>query len=353
MPTTSDPEKAYVKKYKINDILNELFLSLKEKKPDDPINFAYNHFKSKMPPEAVNTNEPNLLTRLFNKQQDVLNTSHTTKASSLRVLSTLQIVSKVDRVLAQNMHKETSEDLLENEMIVNYTSGKNETETESKKVFKYKNAMDRKVVQNRHRKDLEKLLNDEIAKKFEQKTVETDSTTINRAKPEDYELLFDELKIDDGSKFYRPVKDELNKVKERKIENKAGNMNRMSRFLSFAAPASPRAIFVCEICGKAQLEGLPKEKEEKTDKEALNGLLSHINPVIGKQGINEIPDEEKLKLSQAANNIFDLLHLSDKKDVILDGPVTVKDTARTNGTNGDDDFIESASQVSGPVILIF
>lgn len=56
------------------------------------------------------------------------------------------------------------------------------------------------------------------------------------------------------------------------------------------------------------------------------------------------------KLADAKNNIFDLLRLNDDTKLEDLAPMTKKDTTRTARTNDDDDFIESASQVSGPVI---
>lgn len=62
------------------------------------------------------------------------------------------------------------------------------------------------------------------------------------------------------------------------------------------------------------------------------------------------------KMTEAANNIFDLLQLGKGKSPAVQKstelrPLTKKDTARSVGSavNDDDDFIESASQVSGPV----
>ena len=50
MPTENEStEKAYVKKHKLNQTLNELFLALTQNKPENPIEFAINHFQSKLP----------------------------------------------------------------------------------------------------------------------------------------------------------------------------------------------------------------------------------------------------------------------------------------------------------------
>ena len=41
MPTENEiTEKAYVKKHKLNQTLNELFLALTQNKPENPIEFA-------------------------------------------------------------------------------------------------------------------------------------------------------------------------------------------------------------------------------------------------------------------------------------------------------------------------
>ena len=50
MPT--EEEKAYVKKYKINTLLNELYTVLTQNKPDDPIQFTVNHFEAKLTPKS-------------------------------------------------------------------------------------------------------------------------------------------------------------------------------------------------------------------------------------------------------------------------------------------------------------
>jgi hypothetical protein len=50
MPTENEiTEKAYVKKHKLNQTLNELFLALTQNKPENPIEFAKKHFESKLP----------------------------------------------------------------------------------------------------------------------------------------------------------------------------------------------------------------------------------------------------------------------------------------------------------------
>lgn len=45
----SDVDKVYVKKHKINDMLNELYTELTSQKPDDPVLFAMKHFEKKLP----------------------------------------------------------------------------------------------------------------------------------------------------------------------------------------------------------------------------------------------------------------------------------------------------------------
>jgi hypothetical protein len=50
MPT-DDPDKLYVKKHKINGLLNDLYTTLTQNKPDDPIEFCIKHFEAKLDPE--------------------------------------------------------------------------------------------------------------------------------------------------------------------------------------------------------------------------------------------------------------------------------------------------------------
>ena len=44
-------DKAYVKKHKINDLLNDLFVSITKEKPENPIEFCHKFFEDKLPPE--------------------------------------------------------------------------------------------------------------------------------------------------------------------------------------------------------------------------------------------------------------------------------------------------------------
>ena len=43
-------DKVYVKKFKINDMLNDLFMALNENKPEHPVEFAIKHLENKLPP---------------------------------------------------------------------------------------------------------------------------------------------------------------------------------------------------------------------------------------------------------------------------------------------------------------
>ena len=49
MPTDV-ADKSYIKKHKLNDLLNELYLALTQNKPDSPVEFAIKHFQAKLPP---------------------------------------------------------------------------------------------------------------------------------------------------------------------------------------------------------------------------------------------------------------------------------------------------------------
>ena len=54
MPET---EKSYVKKYKINDMLNDLFTALSQNKPENPLEFAIKHLESKLPSKSDSNEE--------------------------------------------------------------------------------------------------------------------------------------------------------------------------------------------------------------------------------------------------------------------------------------------------------
>lgn len=51
MSSGKDLDKLYVKKHKLNDLLNDLYLTLTKEKPENPIVFAIEHLKSKLPQE--------------------------------------------------------------------------------------------------------------------------------------------------------------------------------------------------------------------------------------------------------------------------------------------------------------
>lgn len=56
-----DIDKAYVKKHKINDMLNELFSELNSNKPENPVEFAMKHFEAKLPPKTSSSRRSSLL----------------------------------------------------------------------------------------------------------------------------------------------------------------------------------------------------------------------------------------------------------------------------------------------------
>ena len=74
----ADADKAYLKKNKINDLLNDLYTALTQNKPDNPLEFAIKHFESKLPTppappktplvdQSSNNAADNLLNKLFDK----------------------------------------------------------------------------------------------------------------------------------------------------------------------------------------------------------------------------------------------------------------------------------------------
>lgn len=54
-------DKAYVKKHKINDLLNDLFTSITQAKPENPIEYAFKYFQEKMPPPPAPPKPSSLL----------------------------------------------------------------------------------------------------------------------------------------------------------------------------------------------------------------------------------------------------------------------------------------------------
>ena len=54
MPET---DKTYVKKYKINDMLNDLFTAISQNKPENPLEFAIKHLESKLPTKSDSNEE--------------------------------------------------------------------------------------------------------------------------------------------------------------------------------------------------------------------------------------------------------------------------------------------------------
>ena len=82
-------DKAYIKKHKINQTLNELFLAITQDKPDNPIEFAFKHFETKLPaphplpPPPLAEPEP-ALDSMAPKESSILNLTN-----ALSNLSTL------------------------------------------------------------------------------------------------------------------------------------------------------------------------------------------------------------------------------------------------------------------------
>lgn len=56
----SDNDKVYAKKHKLNDLLNELYTTLTQEKPDNPIQYAIKHLEAKLPP-SEKKKEPSLV----------------------------------------------------------------------------------------------------------------------------------------------------------------------------------------------------------------------------------------------------------------------------------------------------
>lgn len=53
----SDVDKTYVKKHRINDMLNELYTELTSQKPDNPVLFAFKHFEKKLPKDQLESTD--------------------------------------------------------------------------------------------------------------------------------------------------------------------------------------------------------------------------------------------------------------------------------------------------------
>ena len=62
----ADEEKAYVKKHKLNAMLNELYTAIVASKPEDPVEFSMRHFEAKMPekPKTANTSTRRFLDQM-------------------------------------------------------------------------------------------------------------------------------------------------------------------------------------------------------------------------------------------------------------------------------------------------
>ena len=127
--------------------------------------------------------------------------------------------------------------------------------------------------------------------------------------------------------------------------------------------ASPQQTPRVDSIREDHVENTPKKPTEASPANAMMNLLgAKTHTALNKLGINEAMinpkavdiDAVKNEVTEETNKIFDLLNLTSKnkpgKSVDL-VPVTTKDTARSGHVADDDDFIESASQVSGPVSL--
>lgn len=127
----SDTDKAYVKKHKINDMLNELFNELTSNKPDDPVAFAFRFFESKIPakPESLlvskmaplgggkSDDQPpeNLIMRLFSRvnasvreDQSALNSTAMNKLDNFPLYAVNIMVNSRHLILSRSLQEETS-----------------------------------------------------------------------------------------------------------------------------------------------------------------------------------------------------------------------------------------------------
>lgn len=100
MPT--DVDKAYIKKNKINDLLNELFTALTQNKPDNPLEFSIKHLQSKLPPPPTIVIDQadqadNLISKIFHKTVGAQQTdrSFNSPQDVSQQLSNLNIMVKI------------------------------------------------------------------------------------------------------------------------------------------------------------------------------------------------------------------------------------------------------------------
>jgi hypothetical protein len=87
MPS-DDPDKIYIKKFKINSLLNDLFTILTQNKPDDPIEYCLQHFESKLDPEKKAAR----VERKASVDGEISNKSAIDNMSALNILSQLNIM---------------------------------------------------------------------------------------------------------------------------------------------------------------------------------------------------------------------------------------------------------------------
>lgn len=150
--------------------------------------------------------------------------------------------------MAKSVNHETNEDIIENEMIVNFASNKNDGDQDQsgKKIIKYKNSLVKRETSNKHRSDLEKLLMDEISKKEAQRITENEVETTRGRFEEDFseELYLGEVALQENTNRYS-AKNLENVVKQRNVENLDPNKK---RFRSIMVPN--QQTIICTICAK-------------------------------------------------------------------------------------------------------
>lgn len=92
-------EKAYVKKHKLNHTLNELFLAITQNKPENPIEFAFKHFESKLPPPPPQPEPEPEPEPIVPKETSLLNLTNalsnlSTLVKQLNVLNSFKYLNK-------------------------------------------------------------------------------------------------------------------------------------------------------------------------------------------------------------------------------------------------------------------
>ncbi|RMZ96673.1 hypothetical protein BpHYR1_042662, partial [Brachionus plicatilis] len=262
MPT--DPDRAYAKKHKINDLLNDLYLELTKNKPENPLEFAIKHLEAKLPPKEqsqlsfkISPFESEPTKDLFKTLINQTNNKIGTDTKFVSPISTFNILNRINQSIVKANKELTNEELLEKENIV-YQSRNDEEDTELpiNVAVRYKNDLKSRKLADQHKEDIKRLVEGQLC---EDKYDNENETHKQKSEQYSQELMHEIITAD--SPYH---------LEEKKPKKKKQKLRPVKSNAELAAPLVK--LIVCQFCSKLQ---------DKLDEENVKDSLIKEDEVQG------------------------------------------------------------------------